>query len=78
MPKLDSKSKSILDFLEWAVDNQELEFHSEHSKPFSTEVDLPAGWGSGSGEIVGVKIYYRANKVSRTYMKELLNDWSNS
>jgi len=76
MSKLNKQEDTILKFLEWAIENQRMELHVEHSKPFATEVDLPAGWGSSSSELIGIKIYYRAKKISRSQTVKLLKEWS--
>ena len=76
MSMVNKSASTILEFLDWAVSHQELELHVNHAKPFTSEVDLPAGWGSDSSDLVSVKIYYRANKVSRSYLVELLKEWS--
>ena len=76
MPELNAKALTVLQFLDWAVENRRMELHIDHAKPFTTDVDLPAGWGSGSSELVGIKIYYKANKLSRSHVVGLMKEWS--
>jgi len=67
--------ESVMDFLDWAVDNQRVEIYSPVQHPITEKNTIPRGWGVGS-ESKSFSIKFHISKPSRDEIETLLKHWA--
>ena len=75
---MDEKSdavESVMEFLDWAVDNQRIEIYSPVEHPVTEKNTIPRGWGVGS-EKKTFSIKFHIAKPSRGEIEALLKHWA--